>query len=472
MLLNTLPDDLLIDIAKYVGLDSHFHADTRSLIPDSVSLCKLSLCSRRLNTIATPILYQTIMSTRQRRHAVPMLLKRILVSPEIGNQVKRYIGSNIRGIRLFDMSSYTEEDYVRVQLAIARFGNARKRWLRKVIAGHGDAVTALLFTILPNLEQLVMFSYQKGHRDYIEYVAKQASMNGPFECLTRLQTVLIAPPHDSGLDIKAMLPYLEVSSLRKMSIYGIVPECRGQKYRWSNPAGTKFRIRHLSLIHSIFNRYTLEDMLKDFPCLETFAYEYCGGPLGDRQQSAVTAIGHLKSSLEQLVLIDNCQSHDFYGQDDRSVRSLADFEKLTKISTNSYILVGLLPGQNRSRTLTTLTPSVHESRLVNMLPRSLKYLELYDCGRGILDHMKEVIEQKHESFPNLESILLTYRDQSPAYYGATEGCKTYLGLDQQAIEDLRVESRRVRVLLQTRLVDCWRPTDSKHMEWMEFKIMI
>jgi hypothetical protein len=202
MLLNTLPDDLLIDIANYVGLDSHFDADTRSLFPDSISLCKLALCSRRLNIFTTPILYRTIMGTNRRRHAVPMLLKRILASPELGKQVKRYIGSNLGGIRLIDMSSYTEEDYVRAQLAIARFGNTRKQWMRKVIAGHGDVVTALLFTLLPNLEQLVMFSYQKGHRDDIEYVVKHASAKGRFKCLTRLQSVFIAPPQDSGLDIK------------------------------------------------------------------------------------------------------------------------------------------------------------------------------------------------------------------------------------------------------------------------------
>jgi hypothetical protein len=55
-----------------------------------------------------------------------------------------------------------------------------------------------------------------------------------------------------------MLPYLEVPSLSRMSIYGVVPGDRGQLFRWSNPAGSKFLIRHLNLIHSVIDRYTLE----------------------------------------------------------------------------------------------------------------------------------------------------------------------------------------------------------------------
>jgi hypothetical protein len=94
-----------------------------------------------------------------------------------------------------------------------------------------------------------------------------------------------------------------------------------------------------------------------------------------------------------------------------------------------------------------------------MLPRALKYLELYDCGRGILGHVKEVIGRKDESFPGLESILLTYRDQSATLSVATKGSKTYLGVDEQGIEDLKVGSQCVGVFLQTRLVDCWTPTD-------------
>ena len=165
MALNALPGEVLLVIATYVRSNSHHDLDDHTLLPilpDTTSLCKLALCSRRLNSIVTPIIYRIIISTRQRRHAVPMLLKRMIRHPNIATQVEKYIGSNIRGIRLFDMSSYTEEDYIGAQLAIAKLGNPRKRWLRKVMAGHGDAVTALLFALLPNLEQMVMLSYQKG----------------------------------------------------------------------------------------------------------------------------------------------------------------------------------------------------------------------------------------------------------------------------------------------------------------------
>ena len=472
MALNALPGEVLLVIATYVGSNSHHDLDDRTLLPllpDTTSLCKLALCSRRLNSIVTPIIYRTIISNRQRRHAVPMLLKRTIGNPSIAKQVQRYIGSNIRGIRLFDMSSYTEEDYIRVQLAIAKFGNARKRFLRNVMAGHGDAVTALLFALLPNLKEVVMFSYQKVDHDYIEYVVRQASAREGFAYLHRLKVVHIAPPPKCrGLDIKTVLPYLEVPSLDKISLYGIVPSCGRYVFNWSNPSGTKSFVRHLSLICSDIMCHTMEAMLKDFPCLETLEYEYYNHPkrgLGTGQQNILTALSPLKSSLKCLVLIDNQRPN--LEERGTTSRTLAEFEKLAKISANAYILVNLLPGGKEILSPMSAGSSTQESRLVNMLPRSLKHLELYGCRGGILSHIEEVIQRKHALFTELKSISLSYSDDCPST--SAEETRVYSGYNLRATEALIVESRNVGVLLQSRFVEDWN-YDPEHRH-VKFNVM-
>ena len=94
-------------------------------------------------------------------------------------------------------------------------------------------------------------------------------------------------------------------------------------------------------------------------------------------------------------------------------------------------LAGLLPGGKGILSPISTGSSTQESRLVNMLPRSLKHLELYGCKGGILSHIEEIIQRKHALFMELKSISLSYNDDGPS--ASVEETRVYSGYNPQAI---------------------------------------
>ena len=99
MSLSALPDDILLEITKWVATDDYiptYETVDYPYIPFSARrrtkfLGSLALCSRRLNRMASPILYKTFVQTRER--ALPAFLRLLSSRPERGAYVTKFVVS-------------------------------------------------------------------------------------------------------------------------------------------------------------------------------------------------------------------------------------------------------------------------------------------------------------------------------------------------------------------------------------------
>ncbi len=99
MSLSTLPENLILEITKWVATDDYIPENESwhySYFPFSAHrrtkfLGSLALCSHRLNRIASPILYKIFVQTREQ--ALPTFLRLLCSRPERGAYVTKFIAS-------------------------------------------------------------------------------------------------------------------------------------------------------------------------------------------------------------------------------------------------------------------------------------------------------------------------------------------------------------------------------------------
>ena len=98
MSLESLPNEVLLQIAQWLALQIEWpYCNARSL-------SRLARCSKRLGSIATPLIYSTFVSTGS--EALPRLLGRVLSRPKVGRRIKEYN---------MDLSSAEDIDYKRAK---------------------------------------------------------------------------------------------------------------------------------------------------------------------------------------------------------------------------------------------------------------------------------------------------------------------------------------------------------------------
>jgi hypothetical protein len=86
MSLNKLSDGLLLEIAGWAGTDAYYPSLTKTItaVRGTRFLGPLAVCSRRLNTIVSPLLYRTFTQTNTK--ALPAFLRLVLESPRLAKR--------------------------------------------------------------------------------------------------------------------------------------------------------------------------------------------------------------------------------------------------------------------------------------------------------------------------------------------------------------------------------------------------
>lgn len=164
MLLEELPNDLLVEIVDWVGTDTFMRDYGIVIGRGTKSLHHLALCSRKLNTVATPVLYRTYTQTGEK--ALQEFLLRVLRNPDLGKHVKNFVASEISEDEQLDMSSWAEDDFQCCLVLINRISSTEKdsvlsseKWMNDVRLGDWDALSGLLISLLPNVEEIDMIAY-------------------------------------------------------------------------------------------------------------------------------------------------------------------------------------------------------------------------------------------------------------------------------------------------------------------------
>jgi len=166
MSLTKLSNELLLEIANYSG---------------SRAAGQLVSCSKRLNSIATPIFYRHV--DIRSGHCFRRLMQLIVEKPELGVYVKSVIGDLMSGeglFHIFDMSSYTKEDYHRCKSSILAVPGlistaGAKKWIQDLRLGRGDALFAIFLLHTPCLEEIDLESYGVNETSYVGLFLEHAA---------------------------------------------------------------------------------------------------------------------------------------------------------------------------------------------------------------------------------------------------------------------------------------------------------
>jgi hypothetical protein len=113
MPLENLSDGLLLEIAQWVGAGA-YHSSIINIIAvrRTQFLGSLAQCSRRLNTIASPLLYKTF--TQTKKEALPAFLRPVLEKPKIGEGVRKFVATEIREDAGLEMSIFSANRQIAV----------------------------------------------------------------------------------------------------------------------------------------------------------------------------------------------------------------------------------------------------------------------------------------------------------------------------------------------------------------------
>jgi len=414
MSLLALSTELLLSIATWVAVPSLsiFH---NSPSPTTASLASLALVSRHLNQITTPLLYHTFVQVGY--SALPLLLRALVEKPELCLLVKKLVISEIEDMVRMDMLDFSQTDLEKLGLEgedLRYFERENPEWRKQIEEGQWQAVIALLFLILPSLEEIDVESHRvsnegspKGYIDAaLAYAAARQLIPESKHCLRCLKRVSMAY-YDSmmGISIDVLLPFCALPSVTKAKIYMAADE------EWTTPSpALQYNVEDLEFSMSNIAPDVLVKILRCFPRLKRLSYDNGGAVVGYEDflpQYMGRGIAHLQGYLEELIVYNQ---EDVNGDEEpRSIGSLVEFKKLKKIDLWYYCLLAADADDDKDEGGEEGRP-----RLVDVLPASLEQLVLWQCKPDILDQLRDVLEQRQigSSFLALKKVHIRFMDKS------------------------------------------------------------
>lgn len=211
--------------------------------------------------------------------------------------------------------------------------------------------------------------------------------------LAQLRLVYIAYyGTESGLYINSAAPFLRLKSAKKVTICSV----RGGGFQ---PEGRTFYTEDLDLQRACVQGSCIVRFLACFKNLKRFRYRCGDDTVGDDEFSPRdfgVAIRSLSRSLEEVIINDNEFKFKSLMGDEPSIPfgSLKDCEKIRKIDCTSTMLLG---GSDRSLSL------------VEVIPKSLRKLLLFDCGGDReLRYLRELLLEKEELNLELQYVQFDY----------------------------------------------------------------
>jgi hypothetical protein len=281
---------LLLEIAEWVGTDA-YHPSLVNIITvrGTRFLGPPALCSRRLNTIVSPLLYRMFIQTNTK--ALPAFLRLALERPQIGEEVKKLMATELPEDTKLDMSGWSPQDFERCRTAIDSFDDLlilKSGWVANVEQGIWDAIVALLLLFLPKLEEIEMaFYYGRVPRGrefsyrYIIQTFKYVASNQSFEkspySLKHPKTISAAYPGSIfkyGMDLDLFLPFFTPPSVSKVLISRV---CEGSF--WAAPP-RRYQVPDLRFDNCSLNGDTVIKFLRWFTSIRKFHYVHGDGSVG------------------------------------------------------------------------------------------------------------------------------------------------------------------------------------------------
>jgi len=362
-----LSNELLVGILKFASIG--VYDEFQELVDTSKWLLDVALCSRRMHNLTEPILYTQFKESGNR---LPKFLARILTRPDLARCVRIYHGIAISmgsmNIEEFlNVSDLAEDDWERVRNAVHLAGS-HADWYHVLARGSWDAMTALMFHLLPNVQELEFSSWSYTNNEY-PFIC--AALDRPL--LWKLWSVCIKFwDTENGMKLDQLVPFLKIPSVSAFKGYMISDGAWEGEPMLSN-------IKNLSLNYSNLDTVSLKKFLMCFPRLEKLFYRNGGAYVGYSEfdaPAAMEALKHLKPCLKELHILqddtDNMWECQIFG-----IGSFSDFRKLKFLDISTSIL---LDGEGL--------------RLIDCLPASLEYLSLREVEARHVEQIFELVSQK------------------------------------------------------------------------------
>jgi hypothetical protein len=405
MSLDALSDELLLNIAEFVNINDHRYLYKNDYDQGWRFLAKLALCSRRLNRIATPILYRTFKQTGEREgeKRLPTFLHLLKEKPELGACIKSFVASEIsEDDEHMDMKGFSRQDVGKCGLgpdAVGFMESKNPNWLDELEAGHWRAVIAFLLLLLPALEEVDLTRSscypESGYIDAaVAYAARQQLKPGSQNSLRHLRTVWMDYwDTGGGVSINVLLPFCALPSVTAARIN------RASDYDFHvSPKPRQYHISDLHISHSNVGPEAIGPILHCFPSLKILHYGNGGSNVGYEDflpQYLGRAISHLHETLEELTVL-SYENRTYDDEEAGPIGLLTDFKKLKRITTYYDCLLKPDPGDGAIE------------RLTDILPSSLEALALSQCNPDILEQVHDLLGQYAlgRNFLSLKEIAL------------------------------------------------------------------
>jgi hypothetical protein len=407
MSLDKLSNELLVEIALW--LDSQLWTKQ--------SLLNLALCSRRLNIIATPIIYSSFDDGCE--EVLPVFLRTLLAKPELGLRVKSFSVTMVQAERSRAMVDIGQ-DFHRVTSAVERLStlksaNNSMAWINCIHFGDWHALVALALFHLPNLKEIKLCRYDTENpydqdlaRGCLHSVPATLSFMGSTGAhLSFLESIEILADPLFGLNYPSVLPFFRLSSVKTVLFNGVIG------VDFDDPLEL-FNTEELALHESCCYGESMIRFLGCFSQLKSFIYEHDASYQNIEFDAASLgkAIAHLKPSLEYL-RINNVEVEDEdSSSDDRQfglLGSLHEFLSLGILETDAGILLGSDHG-NIALLEGALPGHTSRSTLYKLLPLSLQYLELTRCSTSIVEQLWDLVNWKQRTRSSLKTITVRWKE--------------------------------------------------------------
>lgn len=426
MSIGSLSNEVLTRIIESVAEDA---TDTKdfTLTAKRKQLHQIPLVSHRFQAIATPIIRQTYIETKG---GSAELLIRALLRKEpaaLGTSIKRFTSLRCYNESDNPMQSWTDSDFAQAETVIRDVGPdaVATSWMVALREGDVDALTGLALCLLPNLEELTFNEYSNDLGDnrntYVSHVLNKASIyqnEGHLiePCsLVRLKEVSISyADTEGGLRTRTLVPFLNLKSVKRLTAHAVADD------RFQD-VGNKFYAGELELDLSSIEAACLASFLGCFPHLKRLTYRIGDATVGHNEfspQTFATAIRSLEHCLEEFIVEDDPDGFNFSGDPENSLPfgSLKGFVKLRKIVCGSAMLIGdpeitedFHMNDDDSDHDEDQEIPVTEMSLVDVIPKSLRCLTLFDCGGGSeLDYLRELLLRREELELEIEFIEFDY----------------------------------------------------------------
>ncbi|KAH8671832.1 hypothetical protein BGZ60DRAFT_537282 [Tricladium varicosporioides] len=438
-ILNLLSDELLLQIIEYVGCSTEFSEYGGIAQHGPKQLRRLASCSRRLHKITLPVLYshyrehQEYTDTATKENCLQLFLCQILERPELAKYVQVWHGlardnqnleDNINEDYWYDdnpldMSRLEQKHWDAIHdlltLVTNHNNDESKKWASAIKHGSWDAVTALLLSVLPNLEELEFegYSYTDTVYPYLTRVLSRAKTDqdlgntGPGS-LHRLRRVALEYwDTESGLFLDPLIPYLTLPSVK--SFYGRM--LNQSTYDDDNDrlaplrAGLKLHTKTLYLVHSSISQSIFEVFFSAFDRLERVIYDHhtVGNPKFEPPR-IMAALAHLAPTLKELTLL-NLEGVGASSYENYPVGCLRKYEKLKKLDMNAGMLIGF---RRSEWELNAEESWESKQNLVDSLPPNLEYLRLRDPRPTDVPFIISFISSKLSTCPNFQTLELDW----------------------------------------------------------------